>query len=127
DDTRRIGFVDADATALLPKVPVIPSTGAVTTDPAPASPSADNNETDTPKGVKVVQLRPVRTEEGYRSVYSDLTRNTPGSIIRATVRAVGEVCITLGLILLLFAAYEGGGKTATVNAHKTDLEKQLPQ
>src|SRR5207247_722011 len=52
---------------------------------------------------------------------------TPGSIIRATVRGVGEACITLGLILLLFAAYEVWGKTATVNAHQNDLEKQLAQ
>src|SRR5207249_9312315 len=49
DDTRRIGFVDADATALLPKVPAVPLTGSVTTDPAPAPPSADKNGTDTPK------------------------------------------------------------------------------
>jgi sortase A len=74
-----------------------------------------------------VPLRPVRTEEGYRSVHSDLTRNTPGSIIRGIVRGTGEVCITLGLILLLFAAYEVWGKTGEVNAHQTDLDKQLAQ
>jgi sortase A len=77
--------------------------------------------------VNVVPLRPVRTEEGYRSVYSHLTRRTPGSVIRDLVRGVGELCITLGMILLLFAAYEVWGKTAAVNAHQNDLNSQLAQ
>jgi len=104
------------------------------TDIPQTSPSSDENEAAdgaaapaSPKGVKVVPLRPVRTEEGYRSVHSDLTRTTPGSIIRAVVRGTGELCITLGLILLLFAAYEVWGKTGEVNAHQTDLDKQLAQ
>jgi len=125
---------DADATAIIPRLP-IPRPGDATmpikTDLAPVNPSADENEpadgTALPRGVKVVPLRPVRTEEGYRSVYSDLTRTTPGSVIRAVVRGVGEVCITLGLVLLLFAAYEVWGKTAAVNAHQDDLDKQLAQ
>src|SRR5262249_12420179 len=80
-----------------------------------------------PRGVKGVPLRPVRTEEGYRSVYSDLTRTTPGSVIRTVVRTIGELCITLGMFLLLFAAYEVWGKTAAVNAHQNDLNSQLAQ
>jgi LPXTG-site transpeptidase (sortase) family protein len=125
---------DADATAIIPRLP-IPHPGDVTmpikTDLAPVNPSGDEDEpadgSAPPRGVKVVPLRPVRTDEGYRSVYSDLTRTTPGSVIRAVVRGVGEVCITLGLILLLFAAYEVWGKTAAVNAHQGDLDKQLAQ
>jgi sortase A len=77
--------------------------------------------------VKVVPLRPVRTEEGYRSVYSHLTRSTPGTVVREVVRGLGELCITLGMILLLFAAYEVWGKTAAVNAHQNDLNSQLAQ
>jgi sortase A len=82
---------------------------------------------DAPKGVKVVPLRPVRTEEGYRSVYSDLTRRTAGSVVRTISRTTGEVLITFGLIVLLFAAYEVWGKAAIVNAHQRDLENQFAQ
>jgi sortase A len=74
-----------------------------------------------------VPLRPVRTEDGYRSVYSDLTRTSGGGVARAIMRGTGEMLITLGLIVLLFAAYEVYGKTAIVDAHQTDLERQLAQ
>jgi sortase A len=123
---------DSDATAVIPKVHV-PPTGDVTMPAnAPTVPSSDDKTAAdaadaSPRGVTVVPLRPVRTEEGYRSVYSDLTRTTPGSVIRSIVRAVGELCITLGMILLLFAAYEVWGKTAAVNAHQNDLNRQLAQ
>lgn len=139
---------DADATAYIPRIPAEPASTEVTafiprtpvppagevTVPitAPNAPSADRNEAAsdgdaTPRGVRVVPLRPVRTEEGYRSVYSEHTRTTVGSVIRTVIRTVGEVCITLGMILLLFAAYEVWGKTAAVNAHQNDLNSQLAQ
>ncbi|MGC9666932.1 class E sortase [Planosporangium sp. 12N6] len=110
---------EADATAVIHKIPVTATDDADTPDSSPAD--------DPPRGAKVVPLRPVRTEEGYRSVYSDLTRRTPGTVIRGIVRGVGELCITLGLILLLFAAYEVWGKTAAVNAYQQDLNGQLAQ
>jgi sortase A len=126
----------ADVTAYIPRVPV-PPTGEVTMPiTAPAAPFADKNADKNeaagggdaaPRGVKVVALRPVRTEEGYRSVYSEHTRTTVGSVIRTVIRTVGEICITLGMILLLFAAYEVWGKTAAVNAHQNDLNSQLAQ
>lgn len=47
--------------------------------------------------------------------------------VRTTVRAAGELMITFGLIVLLFAAYEVWGKAAIVNAHQTGLDKQLSQ
>jgi sortase A len=127
---------DADATAVIPKVPAtatngaaVPSGASAVPGAAPAAPAPDGEEAaeEAPRGVKVVPLRPVRTDEGYRSVYSDLTRRTTGSVIRTVVRSVGEVCITLGMILLLFAAYEVWGKTAAVNARQNDLNKQLAQ
>jgi sortase A len=43
------------------------------------------------------------------------------------MRGVGELLITLGLVVLLFAAYEVYGKTAIVNAHQNELEQQLEQ
>jgi LPXTG-site transpeptidase (sortase) family protein len=123
---------DADATAVIPRIPMSSTEGVTTANavPPPAAPD-DNGSADgadaVPRGVKVVPLRPVRTEEGYRSVYSDLTRTTPGSVIRAIIRTTGELCITLGMILLLFAAYEVWGKTAAVNAHQDDLNSQLAE
>jgi sortase A len=56
-------------------------------------------------------------------------RNGPerGSVVRRTVRTAGEVMITFGLVLLLFAAYEIWGKSFLVNEHQNDLESQLNQ
>jgi LPXTG-site transpeptidase (sortase) family protein len=122
----------AEATALIPALRV-PANSGVTIPVAPrAAPSSEHNEAvdgadDSSHGVKVVPLRPVHTEEGYRSVYSHLTRRTPGSIVREVIRGLGELCITLGMVLLLFAAYEVWGKTAAVNAHQNDLNSQLAQ
>ncbi|NJC68769.1 class E sortase [Planosporangium thailandense] len=128
----------ADATAVIPRLHVPPADGAPSTNsmtmplPAQSAPSSADNETaggtgELPRGVKVVPLRPVRTEEGYRSVYSHLTRRTPGAVFREIVRGLGELCITLGMVLLLFAAYEVWGKTAAVNAHQDKLNSQLAQ
>jgi sortase A len=81
------------------------------------------------RGEKVVKLRPEQTEEGgYKSVYSELTRPTLGSRIRSTVRVSGELMITFGLIVLLFAGYEVFGNSAKVqeeqNALGSELDKQ---
>jgi sortase A len=75
----------------------------------------------------VVQLRPEQTGEGYKSIYSELTRPTVGSRLRTAVRATGEVLITFGLVVLLFAGYEIWGKTVIVDAHQNDLNSQLAQ
>jgi sortase A len=50
-----------------------------------------------------------------------------GETIRRITRGLGEVLITLGLIILMFALYEVYGKTAIVNAHQQTLEQQLTQ
>jgi LPXTG-site transpeptidase (sortase) family protein len=86
-------------------------------------------EDDRPRrGEKVVKLRPEQTDEGYKSVYSELTRPTIGSRIRSTVRVSGELMITFGLIVLLFAGYEVYGNSAKVqeeqNALGSELDKQ---
>ncbi|MEV4507735.1 class E sortase [Dactylosporangium sp. NPDC049525] len=72
-------------------------------------------------------LRPVRTQEGYRSVYSEYTRTTFGTVVRAVSRGTGELLITFGLIVLLFAGYEVWGKSAIVEAHQDELNRQLEQ
>jgi len=79
-------------------------------------------------GERIVQLRAIRTkDESYRSIHSELTRTTAGTVLRTTARSLGEVLITLGLIVLLFAAYEIWGTTAIIDDHQNDLRNQLEQ
>lgn len=88
------------------------------------------DDDDTPpgrRGERVVKLRAARTEEGYRSVYSELTRTTAFTVIRTGIRVVGEVMITFGLVLLLFAAYEVWGKSAIISNEQNALDQQLDQ
>jgi sortase A len=79
------------------------------------------------RGEKVVKLRPEQTDEGYKSVYSELTRPTLGSRIRNAVRVSGELMITFGLIVLLFAGYEVFGNSAKVQAEQNGLDDALAQ
>jgi sortase A len=119
-------IVPEDRTAVLPRIRDRPST----LDEEPPNPLPDggsNGRPATPRGVRVIPLRPVRTDEGYRSVYSEVTRTTPASVLRSIARGTGEVLITLGLVVLLFAAYEVWGKAAIVNAEQSDLDRQLAQ
>lgn len=84
-------------------------------------------ETKPKRGEKVVKLRPEQTGEGYKSVYSELTRPTLGSRIRAGVRVSGELMITFGLIVLLFAGYEVFGNSAKVQDEQDTLADQLDE
>jgi LPXTG-site transpeptidase (sortase) family protein len=82
--------------------------------PAPPAPpegqtAADAEAQKPRRGERVVRLRPEQTRKGYKSVYSELTRPTIGSRIRSGVRVTGELMITFGLVVLLFAAYEVWG------------------
>ncbi|MEW2444448.1 class E sortase [Micromonospora marina] len=110
-----------DATGLMGAVPPAPDTG----DDGGAEPPAEPPRPR--RGERVVQLRPEQTGEGYRSVYSDLTRPTAGSRLRTVVRGTGELLITFGLVVLLFAGYEIWGKAVIVEAHQDDLSSQLAQ
>ncbi|MFI2708740.1 class E sortase [Micromonospora sp. NPDC018662] len=109
-----------DATGLMGAVPPVPDPGDGDGEP-PAEPPRPR------RGERVVQLRPEQTGEGYRSVYSELTRPTTGSRLRTAVRGAGELLITFGLVVLLFAGYEIWGKSVIVDAHQNDLTGQLAQ
>ncbi|MEU5829511.1 class E sortase [Micromonospora tulbaghiae] len=109
-----------DATGLMGAVPPPPDTGDGGGEP-PAEPPRPR------RGERVVQLRPEQTGDGYRSVYSELTRPTVGSRLRTVVRGTGELLITFGLVVLLFAGYEIWGKAVIVEAHQSDLNSQLAQ
>ncbi|WP_433389031.1 class E sortase [Micromonospora sp. KLBMP9576] len=133
---------DPEATALIPPATsrrrdtpaaLVESTalmGAVPRPPVPDEPESSSAPTEQPRprrGERVVQLRPEQTGEGYKSVYSELTRPSLGSRLRTGIRISGEVLITFGLVVLLFASYEVWGKSAIVDAHQSDLSQQLAQ
>ncbi|WP_455429949.1 class E sortase [Micromonospora sediminimaris] len=133
---------DPAATALIPAVtgarpnaaPALDSTalmGAVPRPPKSEEPSDGGDQpAEAPKprrGDRVVQLRPHQTGEGYKSVYSELTRPSLWSRVRTGLRFSGELLITFGLVVLLFAGYEIWGKSAIVDAHQGELSEQLAQ
>nr|WP_244206031.1 class E sortase [Micromonospora chalcea] len=137
-DADRTPPADPAATAVLPAVtrppadPRMDATGLMgAVPPAPdAADSGDEPSAEPPRprrGERVVQLRPEQTGEGYRSVYSELTRPSAGSRLRTVVRGAGELLITFGLVVLLFAGYEIWGKAVIVDAHQSDLNSQLAQ
>ncbi len=63
----------------------------------------------------------------YRGRHGDLIPIEEASPLRKSLHVVGEVMITVGLVLLLFAGYEVWGKAAIVASHQQDLESQLDQ
>ncbi|MET8152854.1 class E sortase [Actinoplanes sp. NPDC049668] len=91
----------------------------------PGDPPGDDEADKPRRGEKVVKLRPEQTDEGYKSVYSELTRPTLGSRIRAGVRVSGELMITFGLVVLLFAGYQVFGNSAKVENEQDTLANQL--
>jgi sortase A len=141
-DPRR--FRDSPVTPPRPTTPPRPAAasngkngvavGAASMAAVAATPPADPAETGGPgqelkprRGEKVVKLRPEQTDDGYKSVYSELTRPTLGSRIRSTVRFSGELMITFGLIVLLFAGYEVFGNSAKVQDEQNSLDDELAQ
>ncbi|MBM0235536.1 class E sortase [Micromonospora sp. STR1_7] len=111
-----------DSTALMGAVPHTPITDEPTgAADGPAEPPRPR------RGERVVQLRPHQTGAGYKSVYSELTRPSFASRLRTGIRVSGEVLITFGLVVLLFAGYEVWGKSAIVDAHQNDLSSQLAE
>jgi LPXTG-site transpeptidase (sortase) family protein len=90
-------------------------------------PMEEGDDLPPKRGERVVKLRPEQTDEGYKSVYSELTRPTVGSRIRAGIRFSGELMITFGLIVLLFAGYEVFGNSAKVQDEQNALGNELDQ
>lgn len=86
-----------DATAILPQIP---------DDPVPAPTGAD------------APSRKKRTVKRHRDADS-------AGRARKTVRGIGEVLVTFGVIVLLYAAYEVFGVSAEINDHQEDLAGEL--
>lgn len=70
-------------------------------------------------------VKAIKKSDGYQSIHSEFTRVSVWSMIRTAMRGTGEILITFGLIVLLFAAYEVWGKTAIVDAHQNEFTQQL--
>ncbi|WP_239120962.1 class E sortase [Catellatospora chokoriensis] len=111
--------VATDETGLLGAIPPAP----------PSSPEDDAKPSPRPRWSGEPPPAPVKAiragDKNYRSIHSEYTRTTVGSVIRTTLRGTGELMITFGLVILLFAGYEVWGKTAIVDAHQSELEQQL--
>ncbi|WP_250000624.1 class E sortase [Actinoplanes sp. M2I2] len=97
--------------------------------PGTARPPVEEQPVQEPpkRGERVVKLRPEQTGEGYKSVYSEMTRPTVGSRIRGAIRVSGELMITFGLIVLLFAGYEVFGNSAKVQDEQNALDTELDE
>jgi sortase A len=118
--------VSPDETTIVPRVPAADATGliGIIPDIAPVEDEAPKLKYRDTSGAPI---RAVRMKDAYASAYSDFTRVTVGSVIRTALRTTGELLITFGLVILLFAAYEVWGKTAIVDAHQNDLNQTLTQ
>jgi sortase A len=78
-------------------------------------------------GTYVRPQRPRMPPRTPRSHRMPPKQREPGYLLHGGMRAVGELMITCGLVLLLFAAYEVWGKAAIVAGHQEDLDKRLAQ
>lgn len=133
--TERIPRITAatDATQVIPAVPAAPRYDG--SDATQVIPKADAN--DITSVVPAVRDAPGLDTANPDPSHADppLSRSMPrrhrrppfvvGPTALTAIRATGEIMITFGLILLLFAAYEIWGKAAIVGAHQNELDQQL--
>ncbi len=108
------------------KSAVIPAIRPARAQPSARAASHRRKSKQSPR-VRVVVLRATKTDEGYRSIHSELTRRTFGTALRTVARTTGEVLISLGLVVLLFGAYEVWGKVAELHDHQNALDNQVGQ
>lgn len=105
-------------TVVLPQVRPAPrSDDTVLLDPVRAAPGSD----DTMLLDRVGQATDVRRPARHRQ------QRSYGALARTVAHTTGELMITFGLVLLLFAAYEVWGKAAIVADHQNALDAQLDE
>ncbi|MDG4822242.1 class E sortase [Asanoa sp. WMMD1127] len=124
------GGAAPDQTAVIPKVTAPDMTtvmGAVPPAPVKPHPSELPPPVKPRRGERVVRLRAEHVGDDYRSVYSELTRPTVWSRIRSGIRVGGELMITFGLVVLLFAAYEVWGVGVVQGGKQDALAGALEQ
>jgi sortase (surface protein transpeptidase) len=113
DQTSVIPAIDVDQTSVIPHFADATSVLPAILDEPSAAPGTDS--TDGADG-KLYDSRAWRTRD---------RRRRSGGPVRTTARVLGEILITLGLVVLLFAVYEVYGKTAIINSHQNQLDQQL--
>jgi sortase A len=97
-----------------------------TREPAgPEIPADDDWEPGPDKAVRPPRPTDAQPKPTDRPIRSHRPVFDPDHWLRSSARTVGELMITSGLILLLFAAYEVWGKAVIVNDHQRDLDSQL--
>jgi sortase A len=110
-----------DATAVIPRAGLSDATVAL---PTVTSPGA----TDAPVRPPLPEQAPAYgSTPGAQGHVRRHGMTTPRLIVQTAVRAGAEVLVTLGLVLLLFAAYEVWGKAAIIADHQHNLDSQLEQ
>ena len=120
--------LDLDATTMIPRIPADDNTSTMLIGIVPPPPADAGSAGPRKAKPGAPPVRAVRTKEGdYLSAYSDYTRVTLGSVVRGTLRTAGELMITCGLVILLFAGYEIWGKSVIVDSYQADLNQQLTQ
>lgn len=128
---------DDDATAVLPAIPS-PTEDATVVLPAlretPIPVDSDASDDAEAAGAARPHAAPApgprrggHRARLYRSTRTRRRRATLGARLLAGVQVTGELLMTFGLVVLLFAAYEVWGKSAAVNAHQQDLVAQLAE
>lgn len=124
---------DDDATQLLQVIPADDTTAIIprvsdAAEPRPVVPGPADDDFDF-TGI-IGHTRAYETAPGapgYQGRHGGSSLFAGGFPVRTAVRTLGEVMITIGLILLLFAGYEIWGKAAIVSDHQRDLDSQLTQ
>ncbi len=128
---RRPSDPNRDATMLLPTIsPASPNRDATTVLPTVPPAQADRDATMLLPSVRSATHTRSRWTALYDTrVYREkLDRIVPPeSPARVVIRTTGELMVTFGLVLLLFAAYEVWGKAAIVADHQNALDAQLAQ
>ncbi len=68
---------------------------------------------------------PPKASRGVRHEASPARARRPGAVVRTLARGCGELLLTGGLAVLLFAGYIVWGKAAQVDATQGDLDRRL--
>ena len=146
----RSGVPQLDQTQFIPPVPsAAPRSGtadgremdetAVIPLVVPATDPAEVTQVERPQRIRrkddtgfimFGRVRAYDSEPGaadYRGRHGDIIPLAEASRARKIFHGVGELMITFGLVLLLFAGYEIWGKAAIVEDHQNDLDAQLEQ
>jgi sortase A len=124
-------YLTDDATAVIPRA-------YLTDDATAVIPRADLTDATVTSVAPPDAAEPVPLSLPGRTAAYDSTPGAPGYrrrhgpasprlILQNTARIGGEVLITLGVVLLLFAAYEVWGRAAIIAGHQHDLDSQLEQ